>query len=260
MILKKRIALNGIQLDAADSRILIQNLETEAPNDQLSAVAQWGGSGSRVTAAHRDYLGLNVKFGINEKTYNPAGRMTALEAAKAWACAGGWLTASWRPGRKIRVIPVKMPADGDPGRRGTQYTIGFRAYGVPYWQAEEPAILRWTGVSHASGTIGVEGSAQTVVEAEFRNTSGGTIDSVHLAAGGSWLDLDDLGLGNGETLVIDHEDTGSRCVLRIRIGNRSVLGCRTGSDDLFVNPGSNGVSLSADGSGVLTFRCAGRYL
>ena len=49
-------------------------------------------------------------------------------------------------------------------------------------------------------------------------------------------------------------------MLRIRIGNRSVLGCRTGSDDLFVNPGSNGVSLSADGSGVLTFRCAGRYL
>ena len=141
---------------------------------------------------------------------------------------------------------------------------GLRRAPVPVLQPgglpEEPAILRWTGVSHASGTIGVEGSAQTVVEAEFRNTSGGTIDSVHLAAGGSWLDLDDLGLGNGETLVIDHEDTGSRCVLRIRIGNRSVLGCRTGSDDLFVNPGSNGVSLSADGSGVLTFRCAGRYL
>ena len=78
------------------------------------------------------------------------------------------------------------------------------------------------------------------------------------------MSFSSLGLGNGETLVIDHNDSGKGCLLRLRIRSgggsyRSVLDKRTGSDDLYITPGVRNITFSAGGSGTMTAMCYGRY-
>ena len=89
MILRRRVALNGAQLDQVDSRILIQGIETQAGKDQIKTVAMAAGTGSRITSERRDSLDIQVRFTINEKSYRPATRAEVRDKVKKWACGGG---------------------------------------------------------------------------------------------------------------------------------------------------------------------------
>lgn len=264
MILHRRVALDGVQLDQVDNRIIIQGIEPAAGKDQLTTISLAGGAGSRVTSEHRDSLDIAVRFTINEKSYRPQARAEVFEKVMKWAANGGWLTVNYKPDRRIRVIAAQLPAEGDLHKR-SEFVITFRAYGVPYWQQAEASSLRLNGVSSVSRSFGVDGSRQTVMDITFKNTSGSTCNTLTITCGGSSLSFSDLGLAHNETLVIDHNDTGRQCLQRIRILNaagtsyRSAMSKRSGSDDLFVNPGVNNVVLSAQRSGTLLISCAGRF-
>ena len=123
-----------------------------------------------------------------------------------------------------------------------------------------------TGESSFTRSFGVGGTRETVMEASFKNTAGFTVNRVDITCGGSHIYLRSLALANGETLQIDHEDTGKQCVLRIRIQGtngawRSALDKRTAdsTDDLTVRPGIISVTLYAGGIGTLLLMCAGRF-
>ena len=259
MILKRRAALDGVQLDSIDSRILIQSIEPAAGKESIDAASIWGGSGSRVTGMHRDSLDVVLSFSINEKSYRPQARAEVLEKVNTWAAAGGWLTVNYKPGRRIRVIAAQLPGEGDMMHRN-KYSITFRAFGVPYWQEENPVRTRTNG-SSGSMAFGVNGNQETVMEASFKNTSGGTINTLTITAGKSSISFTGLGLANGETFTLDHTDDGKRSLLRCRIGSRSVLAKRTAgsSNDLFIDPGVQHVSYAAGGSGIMELSCAGRF-
>ena len=68
MQLRHRVALDGVQLDSVDSRIMIQRIETGDGKENISAVSLMGGSGSRVTNIHRDSIEITVKFCIRLKS------------------------------------------------------------------------------------------------------------------------------------------------------------------------------------------------
>lgn len=264
MILSKRVALNGVELDSVDNRILIQSVEPAAGKDQINAVSLWGGAGSRVTAEHRDSLDVQVKFSINED--RAAERSSVLELACQWARAGGWLTVGYKPDRRVRVICAQMPAEGDSTAIGAVYAIVFRAYGVPYWQQANPTLLQITGTSSGQRDFGVPGVHECVIEISFRNTSGSTINALTVTCGSSTFSFTSLGLANGETLVTDHTDDGRISLLRIRIQAangtyRSAMDKRTAgsANDLNVTPGTARVSWNAGGAGTIVFSCAGRY-
>lgn len=266
MKLTRRAALDGAQLDEINSRILIQGIEPAAGKDQQNTVSLWGGVGSRVTNEHRDSLDVTVKFSLDMKHALYAERNAVLEQVAAWAMKGGWLTISQKPDRRLRVFCAQLPADGDQMEWTNRYGITFRACGVPYWQDERSSQLRLNNVSQVSRQFGVGGTRDTVMEAAFTNTSGSTVNQIDLTAGDSAFHLRNLGLANGETLKIDHDDNGKRCVLRIRIQGtggawRSALGKRTAesSNDLAVAPGIIPVSMSAEANGTLLLSCAGRY-
>ncbi len=258
MILRRRVALNGTQLDSIDSRILIQGVETQAGKDQIKATSQARGSGSRVTEEWRESVDVVVRFTINEKSYHLEERAEVLEKVNRWASAGGVLTVNYKPGRLIRVQLVQAPGEGDAGSRG-QYSITFRAYGMPYWQDESGTIVQARNVSSGTLTIGVQGSAETVLDVEYKNTSGSTVDTFSVTAAGKTIALTGLGLANNGTLTIDHDNDG---LIRIRIGSTSKMACRSpaSADDLFVNPGTVGVSFTAGGAGTVKVSCKGRYL
>ena len=268
MQLKHRVALDGVQLDEVDYRIMIQKIETGDGKENINTVSLMGGSGSRVTNIHRDSLDVTVKFTIRLRKTEMAAREEILEKVNAWAFAGGWLTTNYKGNRKIRVFRAQAAGAGDPWNWTKEYAIVFRACGVPYWQEEEPNSVQKLSVSSANLVVGVNGSEKTVLEAEFKNTSGSSCStfSIGTSDGSASLSFTDLGLANGETLVIDHDDNGKRCNLRLRIRSaggvyRSVMNKRAAasSDDLVVSPGTRTVQFTAQRTGTITVRCRGRF-
>lgn len=265
MQLRHRVALDGMQLDSVDSRIMISRIETGEGKDNVQSVSLADNSvGSRVTSIHRDSIDITIKFRIRLKKRRMEEREEVVEKVNAWAMNGGWLTTNYKTNRRIRVFRAKPAVAGDPWEWTKEYAVVFRACGVPYWQEQTPTTMRQQNVSSANMTIGISGSDKTVMEAEFKNTSGSTCNTFSINTGESNMVFTDLGLANGETLVIDHDDNGKRCLLRLRIRSaggvyRSVLDKRTGSDDLDVTPGIKNVSVSAGNAGTITISCSGRY-
>ena len=261
MVLSHRVALNGVQLDSVDSRILVQGVDEAAGKDQISAVSLFGGVGQRVTNRHRDYLDVTVRFSLKIHKNDMQARSVVFEAVTAWAAEGGWLTVNYKADRRLRVVCAQFPAAGDQWNWTGVYAIVFRAYAIPYWQQAEPDRVTAAG-SRITKQIGVAGSVKTVLDLSFTNTSGAACATFTVSAGGSVISLSNLGLANGETLHIGHTEDG---LLRIRIQNgssyRSALDKRTAesSDDLWVSPGAVTVNVTAQRTGTLAISCAGRF-
>ena len=266
MRLAHRVALNGVQLDEVDDRIMIKRVETADGKENISTVSLMGGSGSRVTGVHRDSIDVTVKFNIRLKKRSMAEREEVLEKVNAWALGGGWLTVNFKENRRIRVFRAQAAGAGDPWEWTKDYAVVFRACGVPYWQQENPVMLMRQNTNHEVLRMGIDGSEESVLEAQFQNTGSGTINTFSLQVEGSTMAFSTLGLGAGETLVIDHNDTGKRCDLQLRIRNisggyRSAMAKRnTGSsNELKVTPGSHDITMNAGGNGKITVSCYGRF-
>ena len=263
MILRHRVALNGAQLDELDERILVLGVNDAAAREAISAASRFGGVGQRVTSRHRESLDVTVRFGLRIKAGDLEVRAELFEKVSGWAVAGGWLTLNYRPNRRIYVTCAQLPSAGDLAEWTSEYTVTFRAYGVPYWQQATPVSVAVASTRNATRTLEVPGTAATVLDVTFANLSGMEIATASIRAGDSRIDLENLRLAASEALVIDHTEEG---LLRIRIRAasgawRSALACRTqdSSDDLAVNPGTVAVAFSAQRAGQLTVSCFGRY-
>ena len=258
MQLKRRAALDGVQLDSVDSRIIIQAIDEAAGKDQITAVSLGGIDGSRVTGRHRDYLDVTVRFTINEKSYNPDERDEVLDKVKKWAGKGGTLTVNYKTGKQMKVICAQQPGGGDLATRQT-YAIVFRAYGVPYWEDASATSVTLDQGDSGEGTLTMGGSAESVAEATIRNVSGETISSLSLTVNGREMSFSGLGLANNGYLTIDHIEAGGRRVKRARIGTASVLDKLSGADEFLLQVGSNAISYEADGDVIVTVSAKGRY-
>ena len=156
------------------------------------------------------------------------------------------------------------PAAGDLANWTAEFSIVFRAYGVPYWQQVTPTQIKVNSTRATTRTMEVPGTAETVLDATFQNVSGMDIATFVITAGSERFTLENLALKANETLAIEHTDEG---LVRIGIYNtsgvwRSALGCRTAdsSNDLTVNPGTVQWSVTAPRAGRLTVSCCGRYV
>ena len=99
MRLMRRAALNGVQLDEIDNRILIQKIEPASGKDQFNAVSLWDRPGNRVNKKHRDYVDVTVTFSMDIKKNAFTERSEVFEKVMSWAMGGGWLTLSQKPER-----------------------------------------------------------------------------------------------------------------------------------------------------------------
>ena len=257
MILSKRVALGGQQLDELHERIVIRSIDPGVPTETIQAVSQMGGFGQRVTGQHWDVLEVSVSFAIDIEKRLMAERRAVFDMVNSWAMRKGWLTVNWLPGRRMWVDKVVFPGSGDLWDWTSEYTIVFRAYGVPFWQDETPSS--GTSGTSSSGSVWISnnGNMTSVVDVTFRNMSGMTIHNFYTQVSGNVIRLSSLGLGGRETLRIHH---GSDGLLQIHIGGRSVYDRYSGDDDLYIGPGGTSVYYSADRAGILTAECYGRYV
>lgn len=268
MLLKRRVALNGIQLDEVDDRICISSVEPADGRESITAVDAAAGYGQRITGMRRQTVDMVVKFRIHEKGRSEAGmqaRGEVLEAVNAWAAGGGYMTVNYKPDRRLHVILAQAPGEGSLWDYSKEFQITFRAYGVPYWEQETAKTITFGG-NVASGNMGmqVDGSVETQANVELRNTSGMPIANATVTVDGKSMVFTGLGLGANETLVIDHTDEG---LLRIRIRSaggsyRSAMAIRSAgsADDFRTKPGNRSASYSAQRACRMTVSWRARYL
>ena len=256
MILSRRAALNGNQLDQEDSRIVIRSLDPGAPQEQIATADLMGGSGSRITGKHVQSLDATVSWAVDIPKKELASRQTVFDKVNKWALQKGWLTFGHKSGKRLYVDKVILPSAGDLFDWTKDFQITFRALSVPFWQDS-------AATTSTSGSITVPGTVTTVCDAEITNASGSTIDTLSVAVGDSSFSFTNLGLADGERLVIGHENDGT-LYIRKYTGTSyfvRVMDKRSGgsADDLYVEPGSNTITITG-GDVTATVSCYGRYV
>lgn len=257
MRLNRRVALNGVQLDEIHERVVVRGIDTSVPSETVNAVSRMGGAGQRMTNQHWDVLEVRVTFAIDVPKKETLLRREIWEAVMAWAVSGGWLTVSYLENRRMWAEKVVFPSSGDLWNWTEDYTITFRAYGIPFWQEEAPSTVERDVYSGGTVIVPVNGNVDTVLDVSFLNQSGVTIPSFAVTANGQTLQLTGIALAANETLIIGHDKTG---LLYVTAGGRSVYSCLSGDDDLTVSPGTVSVRIMVPRAGHLTVSSYGRYL
>ena len=257
MILTRRCSLAGVQLDELDPRIVIRSIEPGTPRENVQAVNRMGYAGQRMTGQHWESLEAKVTYAIDIPKRNLAERREVIQMVNAWAMTKGYLRMTGMTDKRLYVDKVTLPDTGDLWDWTAEYTISFFAYNVPFWQDNTAASMSTGTSAGTSKTIEVGGNVKTVLNATFQNKSGKTITRFSISAGGNTISLTGLTLSGNGKIEISHGNDG---LLRITADGANVYSKYTGSDDLYVNPGSQAVSFTADRAGVLTVSCYGRWI
>ena len=261
MILAKRIALNGNYLDAQDTSIVIRRIDPGVPKESVSAVSLMGGYGQRMTMQHFDTLEVSVTFAIDKPKKSMDERRAVFDKAIAWASQKGWLTVNWMENRRMYVDKVVYPSSGDMWNWTDEYTIVFRAYGVPFWQDDTTTEAQNTLSAGTAKTITLTaaGTVETVMDVEYTNTSRSTCTTFKIEIAGKTLELTGLTLAQNKSLIITHGTDG---ILEITEDGVSAYGKQTGGgmDDLYIQPGENSIRVTAQRAGNITLSCYGRYM
>jgi len=264
MILTRRVALNGNQLDQVDSRIVISGIEPGDGKENISAVDAASGFGQRITSNRRSTVDMVVKFRLMEHGRDVTAlgeRAEILEKVNAWAAPGGVMTVNYKTGRQLNVILVQAPGEGSLWDYTKEFTLTFRAYAVPYWEdSTESTETIATADDSGSKNITVGGSAETQADIEVTNGNDGTLDTLTLTIGGKQMAFTGLGVGAGEKLVIDHADGMIRIRKTYVYAYVSVMACRTGADDFFMAPGTVACSYTAGQDCTVKVNWRNRYL
>lgn len=265
MILSRRVALGGVQMDEIHEAIVIRAVDPGVPRETISTVSRMGGWGQRVTGQHWDMLEVSVTYAINVPKRQMALRRQIFDAVNAWAVRKGWLTANFMTGKRVHIDKVVIPGSGDLFSWNEEYTVVFRAYEVPFWQETTAgSTISIEAGESGSGSFTVNGNVDTVADAVLTNAGSATVNNCEIVVDGSIMTFANLGLAVGESLIIDHTDSGR---LQIRIMDteeeyRDAMSHRTpeSADDLVCGTGVRFVRFEADDDCALTVSCKGRFL
>ena len=271
MILRHRVALDGVQLDEVDSRIIIQGIKTSGAKTSYSALSLAGRDGQRIAQHRRDSLDVVVEFALLIRKTDMAARSQLLEKVNSWAAQalydnqGAWLTTNYKEDRRIRVYLMEAPEEGDLDEWTNVFSMTFRACGQPYWQESKGSSASTKTGSTQSLAMEAGGNAKTIANVTLENKSGQRVDTATITIGSCSMSFTGMGMEAWEALEIDHNWEG---VLRIRIRNaagtsrRSILGKRTAAsaDDFYVMPGNVACSFTAQRACVMTVNIRGRFL
>lgn len=257
------VALNGVELHSIDPAICIQRIGEESPQMEASAGNRAGGDGQHLNSLTRKTDDISVQFGIDLPKRETLHRAEILQQVNAWASVGGDLSVNYRDRQKMRVRCVSLPEIDGVDRWTENYEIRFRAYETPYWQSMDRESVTATAGTAVNTTLSVRETAGGKLSISAANSSGSTVNEFAIAANNRHFAFENLGLANGETLVIDYDERDIQRIGIISSGGvfRSAIAKRTvtSNDDILLNFGLNQISMTADAAVALTAYTYGRW-
>lgn len=255
MISRYEVWLNDVPLSGIDTNIYVYDISYQAAGlaRTTSRIAALDGQYS----GGKDYIDSNkitVSFMVRE--YRTARRQEIVQNVIAWASNGGWLKTNDRTGKRIRVVPTRLPAVSSVMQWTDVLSLEFTAFDFPYWQDETAQTV--TLAKGKSGKLTLPGVRRTQVEAVI--TANAAITTFTIVCGATKIVLAGLELAAGDVVNISYTD--DHHILEIKSGNTSLLNKRTAAsnDDLIAEVGENSVSFSASGSATCTLSAKGVYL
>lgn len=264
MVLMRRVALNGTELDSLDNSIIISKVDEEEAVKSISAVSR-ACPGQRVTNNHRDYIGVTVSFYIRLKKDSLAGRDAVLDKVRKWARNGGYLTVNYKIGKRLKVTCTELPGGNDLANWTAEYQVAFRAYEIPYWTTAAETSMTSAYVS-AGTTVSAtnNGTEDTPIDfsMEMNASATGTTNTLTVSLNGKTISFSGLGMVAGDKLRYYHDENGLALITLTHNGTTtSAYSKRTeqSADELYVAPGVNSVGFSATGNARYNVSFRGRY-
>ena len=244
--------LGGVLLSSLDESICVLDLREDAPKLRHATAAAWH-DGLHLLDAQRESLTVRVSFLLAD--YDPVSRREALAALHAWACPGGILTVSDRPGQQLQVECDTLPMMSALCW-SDEMSIDFTAYAVPFWETAEETSAATTG----SAALTLPGTADDCpVCVEVANTGPDALTTLTLQCGDTQIAFEGLAIPPGIVLSLGYRDG----LLYAEADGVSVLMQRTAasSDCLLADAGSAvSVAVTADQHVSAIFHGRGRFL
>ena len=248
--------LDGIDISSLSPDIYLLDVQIETPNDEITTSTLAGRDGQRMMHRRTNAQRVSVAFEIHNQ--NVEMRMQALDAVRAWASKGGYLTIRDMPGKRLYVICDSLPALSSALKWTQRLTVSFAAYACPWWEDVSPTLVTING--NGSKTVFVPGyAAPCAVEVEVTNTGSAAVSSVTVTAGSTVMTFAGLPLASGKTLIIGTDENG---IDYARIDGAGVLAYRTpeSADMLSLEAGkTQNLAVSANGTVTAKFKIRGRY-
>ena len=248
-------ALNGVDPRGLSPAVIITDVREYPVLTDRQTIGVAAREGSRVLRERKEALSVSIDFELHE--LDPLRRRDLCRQLAKWAAPGGWLSLSDRPGQRLRVSCDAPPTLVSVLNWTQPVTVTFTAWEAPWWEDETLLTVHSSGRSGAV-TLRPSGDRPTVLQATIPVMT--AVNALSITAGGRTLRLEGLAMAPYETLTFDYDELQ---LPRLRVGERSVLHCRTADspEDLPLQPrADNPVSWSADGILVPQFSARGRYL
>ena len=246
--------MDGAPLESISEQLYLADIQEKTPVQSLSLADVMGYDGQRVTEARRRSLEVVLTFQL--RLYDPASRQRALSAVCAW-CQGRYLTASTRPGQRLRVTCKALPAASALKWTET-LSASFLAVSPPYWEEERPALAGGMGAAR----LYVPGSAPRC-PADVTVTARESLDSLCIQTPLSMMRFAGLALESGDALRVCHDEAGRLRLEKQLTGGRvtSAYALRTGdSDDELWIPCGKRSEITCDGNAHVAVSCRGWWL
>lgn len=251
-----RVYIDGVPLDTLDKNIYITDIEESSP-DMATETAQIIGHGMRVVSQFTNSMDVTVYFMLRD--YSTFKRQRSLDNIKQWA-RGNVLTASHRPGKRLRVV-VKDYPNVSALRWTDTLAITFTATNPPYWEEEAPSIATIES-NRASAEIEVPGTAE-YTECDLKITAKGVVNGLKITTPLSVFQLHKLNMDAGDVLTIDHDDSNRIRMMVTSVDGEtySIYNRRTAeSDDEIRVPCGAKSTITKMGNADYEIRARGRWI
>lgn len=249
------VSLDGVTLHSVANAARVVDVVELRPKRTLDTMERLGVPGSFLLRDHLDSRQVRVQFALLTASY--AERTRALSDITAWAMGGKWLQIADRPEQQLRVVCEETPLTMSKRKWTELCEMTFTAYAVPFWEDCSPVRVRASAVTEQEMHIIPLGNVREVPLRCKITPTGGTLDSLTLAANGAEMAFSGLAVPAGQSFSIDYEDG----ILTATDGTgRPCLRFRTGDEGIPLNTGQdNAVQFTADTACDVTISAKGWY-
>ena len=215
-----------------------------------------GRDGRRRHRIRRDVLRITIEFSLFEYLDIEA-RECAIEAVNAWA-RDGYLEISTKPDRRVWVQCTQRASVEDARNHNASFSLVFETADAPFWEDAHPAVFTLTGATAAT-TARIPGTRESAPAEVTVKAVGGALNSLTLALGESEMEFENLGIAQGQSLILGHDENGYLTIASS--AGASKYGKRTGEsdDELTAEAGDATISFNANVACDVEISVWGRY-